>query len=206
MPFSESDKFIRSYRIKLKKCKVYRGWFRLMQSHYMHAIWFHTYLVLHTLSLDMRTQVCVCQSLLPTHLPSSLTPDNSKERRFVHILCHAVLLEVFFQPPEPITLNQEPSMQTSQNHSINKSPRRYLSEVRDLRLPLRLVEFAWPFGATFVWLMCLQWIRSTQKPFKSQSAAFQSNAGRTMQWGGLRHYKYKADSYKAAIFQRRAHE
>lgn len=33
----------------------------------------------------------------------------------------------------------------SPNHSINKSPRWFLSEAWDLKLPLRLVESVWPF-------------------------------------------------------------
>lgn len=123
-------------------------------------------------------------SFLPAHwrhLPSSFTPDNSSEDQRISICPHPSSRRIsYFQPPEPITLDQEPSIHTSQNDSINKSPLWYLSEARDLRLPLCLVEFVRPFGATFVWLMCLRWIRSTQKPFKSQSSAFQSNAGRTM--------------------------
>lgn len=115
------------------------------------------------------------------HLSSSFTLDNSKENQRIPICPHLLSLRIsVFQQPEPITLDRGPSVHTSQNHSINKSPPWYLSEAWDLRLPLCLVEFAWPFGATFVWLMCLRWIRSTQKPFKSQSFAFQSNAGRTM--------------------------
>jgi len=48
--------------------------------------------------------------------------------------------------PSPIALDQEPPIHTSQNDSINKSPLWYLSEARDLRLPLRLVEFTRPFS------------------------------------------------------------
>lgn len=116
------------------------------------------------------------------HLSSAFTLDNSNEKQRI---CNCPdpssrCVSVISSHLEPITLDQGPSIHTSQNRSINKSPPWYLGEARDLRLPLCLVEFVRPLGATFVWLMCLRWIRSTQKPFKSQSFAFQSNAGRTM--------------------------
>lgn len=72
---------------------------------------------------------------------------------------------------------------TSQNQSFNKSLLWYLNQASDLRLPLCSQESTGSFRATFVWLMCLRWIRSSRKPFKLQSPAFQSNTGGTMQRG-----------------------
>lgn len=69
--------------------------------------------------------------------PSLFTLDH---RPFV---CPPLLSCCFgcVQPPGPIALDHETSIHTSQNGSINKSPRWYLSEAWDLRLPLCLVEF-----------------------------------------------------------------
>lgn len=100
---------------------------------------------------------------------------RTNESLFVHVLCHAVL-ELFpatwtYHTRSRSVLHTHSRALTQASRSINMSPRWYLSEARDLRLPLRLVEFAPAlFGATSVWLMCLRWISSAQKPFKSQSS------------------------------------
>lgn len=50
------------------------------------------------------------------------------------------------QPSGPIALDHKTSIHTSQNGSVNKSPRWYLGEAGDLRLPLCRVEFCPAFS------------------------------------------------------------
>lgn len=84
------------------------------------------------------------------HLSSAFTLDNSNEKQRICNCPHpsSRCVSVISSHLEPITLDQGPSIHTSQNRSINKSPPWYLGEARDLRLPLCLVEFVRPLGAT----------------------------------------------------------
>lgn len=141
-------------------------------------------------------------------LSASTKAKRTTEALFALVLCHGVLVVFFLATWVHRTWSRAIYTRTSQNQSFNKSLPWYLNQASDLRLPLCSQESTRSFRATFVWLMRLRWIRSSRKPFKLQSPAFQSNTGGTMQQRGEKNGSVRAGLMviKQPYFQRRAYE
>lgn len=115
-------------------------------------------LCIHASSLNVHTRLCLfvlpkSPSVCRLETPFLLFHPGQKQRgpkNFYLSTSFVMPHQCYFQPLEANALDQGPSIHTSQNHSINKSPLWYLSKAWDLRLPLCSVKFARLFGATFV--------------------------------------------------------